>query len=197
MADFEKAFNRTMVYETGNSCGYCADTDDPGGETFYGISRRNEPAWEGWIIIDEYKMNFPDDFAIRLKAAAELIRKVKDLYFRNYWRKTGCDKIADDDLACEIFDTAVNMGTKTAIKFLQTALNVLNRQGTLYPDIEEDGIFGGDTISSLEKYYEDSGAAPLLIKIINVLQGARYIDIMRSNKKLEKFVRGWFERVVL
>jgi lysozyme family protein len=36
-------------------------------------------------------------------------------------------------LAAEMFDTAVNMGTGTAIGFLQRALNALNRNAVTIP----------------------------------------------------------------
>ena len=41
-------------------------------------------------------------------------------------------------LALEMFDTGVNMGTGRAVGFLQTALNVLNRNQQLYPDMVVD-----------------------------------------------------------
>jgi len=195
MADFEKAFQKTMEFETGGSLGYDNDPDDPGGETFFGLTRRYEPDWPGWSFIDGHKLKYPSDFAKHLKNDPQLMAQVKNMYLEKYWKKTGCDKIADDNLASEIFDSAVNIGTKSAVKFLQTALNALNRQETLYPDIAEDGVFGADTVSALSKYLAVSNDIGLLLKIVNVLQGNHYIEIMRNNHKLEKFARGWFKRV--
>ena len=44
MADFEKAYKRTMKNE-GGAFGYSNNPKDPGGETIMGISRINWPQW--------------------------------------------------------------------------------------------------------------------------------------------------------
>lgn len=56
------------------------------------------------------------------------------IYKRRYWRAPGFDQLARiaPKLAAELFDTGVNMGTGTAIGFLQRALNALNRNGRDY-----------------------------------------------------------------
>ena len=58
MGDFQKAYKELMRVEGF----YSMDPSDPGGETIYGISRRNWPKWVGWEIVDLYrkKPNFPE-----------------------------------------------------------------------------------------------------------------------------------------
>ena len=51
MANFEDAYKKLLIKEGG----YVHDSDDSGGETYRGISRRYNPTWEGWDIIDTYK----------------------------------------------------------------------------------------------------------------------------------------------
>ena len=51
MADFHKALKRTAKYEGG----YVNDPADAGGETYKGISRRANPKWDGWQLIDAHK----------------------------------------------------------------------------------------------------------------------------------------------
>ena len=55
----------------------------------------------------------------------------------------------DIDVAAELVDTGVNMGTQVAGKFLQQSLNVLNDGGVKYRDVIVDGKVGPKTIASL------------------------------------------------
>ncbi|MFN3983729.1 MAG: glycoside hydrolase family 108 protein, partial [Caldilinea sp.] len=63
-----------------------------------------------------------------------------NIYLERYWVQPKFDKVNDlsQSIAEEMLDTGVNMGTGTAAKFLQRALNVLNVQEQHYPDIEVD-----------------------------------------------------------
>jgi len=96
--------------------------NDSGGETYKGIARNCWPKWIGWLIIDRYKQlaNFPQN----LESNKELQQLVVDFYYQNFWTKIGGNKIIDDHISFEIFDTAVNMGITAAIKLTQEALNI-------------------------------------------------------------------------
>lgn len=80
--------------------GYVNDPDDAGGETMYGISKRQYP-----------ELNIK---ALTINAAIEL-------YYRDYWVRYRCNDMPPV-YACFVFDSVVNHNPKTAIKFLQTAL---------------------------------------------------------------------------
>lgn len=54
MATFNDAFKKLVKTEGS----YVCDSDDSGGETYRGISRRYNPKWEGWNIIDTYKRSY-------------------------------------------------------------------------------------------------------------------------------------------
>jgi len=190
MADFLKAFEKTMGKEGEWDC----DPLDVGGETYRGISRRHHPSWDGWKIIDAAK-SMPS-FPASLKNNPILALKVENFYKATYWDVMLCDEITYQELAEELFDTGVNMGISRAATFLQTALNVLNRNQQLYPDILEDGILGAETLLTLEKY-QKKDKIDLLLKIINVLQGYHYIQYMKKDPRQEKFARGWFSRVTI
>jgi lysozyme family protein len=86
------------------------------------------------------------------------------------------------------------MGVGTAVKFLQIALNTLNKQGTLYPDIDEDGGMGNNTFNTLTSYLKKDTAS-LLYKIMNVLQGMHYITYAKKDPVQEKYMRGWMQRI--
>ena len=51
MSDFDRAYAFTM----GSEGEYQNDPIDPGGETWCGISRRANPDWPGWSIVDRIK----------------------------------------------------------------------------------------------------------------------------------------------
>jgi len=188
MANFKEAYDKTMGHEGG----YVNDPDDVGGETYKGISRRYHPGWEGWKIIDGTKQapNFPDN----LDALASVQQMVEGFYKDHYWDPFRGDEIPPQELAEEMFDTGVNMGIKRSVKFLQRSLNVLNRNGKLFPDMTDDGVLGRNTMGSLMKYLKRD-SVDLLLKIMNTLQANHYLAYMKKSPIQEKYCRGWFERV--
>lgn len=113
MADFEIAYKRTLKFEGG----YVNNPNDSGGETYKGISRKNNPKWAGWAIVDSYKnkSNFPKN----LNSDTKLQQLVKECYRDNYWKPVWGDKIKNQAVADDVYDTAVNMGVGTSIKLLQ------------------------------------------------------------------------------
>jgi len=70
---------------------------------------------------------------------------VKAFYKENYWDKFLGDEINSQEIADEIFDTSVNMGVERAVKFLQKALNYLNRDELLYLNLVVDGSIENNT----------------------------------------------------
>ena len=105
------------------------------------------------------------------------------------------DKIPSQAVAFELFDTAVNMGVVPAATFLQRCLNVLNRQGVLYPDIVKDGRFGPATMKSLKQCLSN-GLEKNLYNSLNNLQGAAYIEKAEKYPVKEKYYKGWLENRV-
>ena len=95
-----------------------------------------------------------------------------------------------------MFDTGVNLGVKRAAKFLQRALNYLNRNEDLFPDLVDDGIIGNKTFSAMLRIATEKDGE-VLLKIMNVLQGMHYLDYMKKSPTQEKYARGWFKRVSL
>lgn len=188
MADFKPAFNKTLQFEGR----YSNDPDDAGGETYKGISRRYHPDWDGWERIDSLKEG--PNFPANCEADPDLEEEVKDHYRQFYWNRFLGDEIPEQNIAEELFDTAVNLGVGRAVSFLQQGLNVLNRNETLYADLVVDGSLGPKTLGILKAYLEND-RPDILFKIMNVLQGKHYIDYMTQSPVQEKFARGWFSRV--
>lgn len=111
MSDFEVAYKRTNAFEGG----YVNDPDDNGGETYHGIARKFHPTWQGWVIIDfqKKKPNFPKNLEQR---KIELEKLKKEFYKQNFWDLVLGDKIKNQKVANDLYDTAVNMGVSTSIK---------------------------------------------------------------------------------
>jgi lysozyme family protein len=194
MADFDIAYGETEIREGG----YVNDPVDRGGETHRGVARRFHPDWEGWKIVDKYKKDFPEDFTRRINEDQKLIELSKALYRKNYWEPIRGDDIPNQHVANKVFDTGVNQGVATSVRYLQDGLNLLNRNEKNYPDIEVDGKFGDQTIKTLNALLDlEDGQPDYLLKVLNVLQAAFYIDIMRRNPSQQRFARGWLNRVDL
>ena len=117
------------------------------------------------------------------------------IYKRLYWLSPRFDAVAEraPRLAAEMFDTGVNMGTGTAVGFLQRALNALNRNGSDYTDISVDRAIGSATIAALDAFLNKrgSGAEAVLLKAAEALQGAHYLKIAEARPSQEAFVYGW------
>ena len=189
MANFEESFYKTMGHEGG----YVNDPDDAGGETYKGISRKYNPTWNGWILIDDCKkFDFSMEQCIEMKWD-NMENLVLDFYKKKYWNPWWGDKIDDQTIANEMFDTSVNIGISRAVKFLQKSLNCLNRNGKLYSDIIEDGDFGQNTFQAYKSL--PTKDHEILFKMMNVLQGMHYINYMTKSPAQEKYARGWFKRV--
>jgi len=171
---FQKAFAKTIIAEGD----YSDNQNDLGGKTKFGITEA--VARENGYMGEMQKLTL--DIAQRI-------------YYVKYWEKMQLNDVCrmSEDLAIELFDTGVNMGIATAIMFLQQALNAFNNQGTLYADIVEDGVIGKATFTALHAFYAKRGAkgGKVLLKALNVLQGARYIDLSQKRQANETFVFGW------
>jgi len=171
---------------------YSNDATDVGGETYCGISRRYHPSWDGWKIIDNYK-NKPG-FPNTAYKDDELASLVELFYKATFWDINLLDYFSSQKIANEMFDSSVNMGIGRVVKFLQRALNVLNKNGSLYPDLVEDGKVGSNTLKALNSYLEHKDES-FLYKVMNILQGMHYIEYMTKSPTQEKFAFGWLERV--
>ena len=192
MDAFKEAYKFTIKYEGG----YVNDPSDYGGETIYGVSRVYWPRWPGWAIVDRAKResNFPKS----LYNNDELHDMVAAFYKEQFWDKLNCDELAKGsvEVAAEAFDAGVNMGIGRAAKFVQTALNIFNRNTKNYRDIAVDGDIGPTTIRTYKTFLQNND--PLLILKSQLLQrGAFYIRRVSTNATQERFIRGWLNRLVI
>jgi lysozyme family protein len=173
---FEEAFKVVLGYEGG----YSNDAADSGGETRYGITiaEARRHGYQGDM------KDFPLDMA-------------KQIYESDYWNTQRLDDVAviSYPIALEMFETGVNMGCSISKKFLQEGLNFMNNNQKRYPDLVVDGTIGPKTIGTLSLLGKND--LNILYKLLNIMQGARYLDICRNNKTQEVFIRGWLTRVTV
>lgn len=175
----EEMIERTLGHEGR----YSNHPDDKGGETMWGVTK--------WVARSNGYLGPMKDMP-----RSEAIR----IYRHQYAIKPGFDVVADvyPRVGAELFDTGVNMGTNLPALWLQMSLNALNRQGRDYADIREDGDIGPATMRALRAYKAKRHAAGegVLLKALNSLQGARYIEIARGRSANESFVYGWLDNRV-
>lgn len=84
MAYFGDAFKKLSIKEGG----YVNDKDDAGGETYRGISRKYNPTWQGWTMIDSYKKHYTvgsKEFKSKLDNDVQLQKLVWEKYKIGYW----------------------------------------------------------------------------------------------------------------
>lgn len=119
MAKFDEEFDKVILAEGG----YVNDPDDAGGETYLGISRKNNPKWAGWRIIDNIKKKYgTKNITSRLKKDAALNNSAKLIYKQKYWDVLELDDIPSQGIAHQLFDTCVNCGKSAAIRIAQQVL---------------------------------------------------------------------------
>lgn len=194
MAEFEVSYKITRKIEGG----YSNDPADYGGETFKGISRKAHARWPGWPVVDAFKTS-DSEWQSKALANAALSTKVQAFYKERYWDWFRLEQCQDQRVANEIFDTAVNLGRRRAAEYLQRCLNTLRDRGMGYAKLRIDGGPGDVTMRAFSIAL-DTDAAPELYKMLNSLQGARYI--MRANlegergRRSRRFVVGWFRHRV-
>jgi len=91
-------FNQAIIKVLASEGGYVNDPTDPGGETNFGICKRDNPTLD-------------------IKNLTKV--QAVDWYRTNWWLKHNFDKISDDLLATWLFDKAVNVGAVPIIKIIQ------------------------------------------------------------------------------
>lgn len=161
--------------------GYVDHPDDPGGPTKYGITQVTARAW-GYT-------GDMRDLPIETARAILLDR---------YWLQPKFDQVAllSEKLAEEMADTGVNMGTTRPVRFLQRALNTLNRRAKDFPDIAVDGVIGKMTLYCLKTFIEkrpNGVGERIVFRLLNNQQGVAYMELSEANQDLESFTPGWVD----
>ena len=116
--DFDQAFDILIGHEGG----YSNHSQDPGGETRWGVTRK--------VAIQE---GYTGDMHVFPR------EKAKEIYRKRYWDAVQADKLPE---SCRyaVFDAAVNSGVSQAVKWLQRAV-----------DVVDDGVLGPVTLKAAQE----------------------------------------------
>ena len=171
IGDFVKSFENTLRIEGGYRL--TNDPTDRGGMTFAGISRKFNPHWEGWALIDAGKQDDP-----------RMAGMVRAFYKENYWDKMHGDDLVFPEVANTLYDCSVNMGVRNATKLAQVVL------GTT-----PDGAIGPVTLASLNDL-GDSKDAEIFTYKYAFAKLARYSEICARDRSQIKYLRGWMLRTI-
>jgi len=165
MTKFEKALEEVFFVEGG----YSNDPDDKGGETNLGITKDLARDWGYEGAMEDLGTD-----------------TAKEIYFDVFWDNYD---LSDFELIIgkEVFEQAVNMGPKQAIKHLQKSYKLLTGNG-----IVVDGIMGSNTKRAINSYSYPNK----IVAILNGFQFNYYKDIVEDNPSQRKFLWGWVNKRV-
>jgi len=151
--------------------GYVNDPADRGGETAYGITRRDHP--DAWV-------NGPPTE-----------QEAEEIYRNAYWNALYLDEVQEQPLANKLLDTAVHCGVKRTAKWWQTALNLV--RGVVGKSLlVVDGVVGPHTRAAqaeLNQAYSWTVIVDLALQ-----QTIHYLEIAKADPTQEKFLDGWLSR---
>jgi lysozyme family protein len=116
------------------------------------------------------------------------LQQAANIYRRDFWNRLRLDDVKNQIIATEVLDTSINCGLGTGGRILQSAINLTN-----YPnkDLTVDGNIGPLTIAAVNNHPRP----PALYKMLNVLQGMRYVEIIERFPEREQFVNSWMTRI--
>jgi lysozyme family protein len=113
MASFLQAWPGIFKQEGG----YVKDPNDPGGETYYGITRRDWPNWRGWTIVDSKPRHDGE-------VIPECEPYLQSFYKNNYWDVFSGDYVINQAASRSMLYNCINQGVGAAIENCQSAIGI-------------------------------------------------------------------------
>lgn len=134
-------FPQAFAIIIGEEGGYSNDPADPGGETKYGISKREYP---------------------NLDIAQLTLEQAQDIYQRDYWSPLNCDSHGWE-MALVLFDCGVNQGVSAAkglLPIVASAGELQAERALRYARAETFGRFGRGWMRRLFHVYKLAQVTP-------------------------------------
>ncbi|MDC8757512.1 glycoside hydrolase family 108 protein [Janthinobacterium fluminis] len=165
--------------------GYVNDPADAGGETNFGITAAVARA---------------NGYAGPMRTMP--VGVARAIYTARYITEPRFGRVLDINasIGAELIDTGVNMGPHRAAEFLQRWLNGFNDTGSRYQNLFVDGRLGELSLGALAAFLKWRGqdGATVMLRALNGVQAARYLDIAEANTSQRRFLFGWIkERVAI
>ncbi len=158
MANFNDAIVKTLAKEGGAK--FTDIAGDKGGATKYGISQAAYPN-------------------VDIRNLTE--QQARDIYKRDYWDRVRGDDLKSQMIAENLFDTAVNMGVRTASRLTQTMLEIT----------PADGIIGSGSLGIINQQNEKEFLVHFTLAKI-----AYYASLCNKDRTQSKFLLGWVNRAL-
>jgi lysozyme family protein len=164
--NYPPAFARAIARLLGDEGGLVDTPADPGGETKFGISKRE----------------YPDlDIAALTRADAVVI------YFRDWWQRYRYSELPGP-IAAKLFDLAVNIGPDHAVRCLQRALRACGRR------VVEDGALGRATTTAVGAANQLAMLAALRAEAAGYYRALAALERGRRAGGDREFLDGWLNR---
>ena len=161
MDTFDKAMDFVFKWEGG----LCEDKNDAGGITKYGVCLR---------FLKSIKPDAKREDIIHMTQ-----EQAKDIFYNEFWLRCNCDQIPEK-IAFALFDTAINMGCKQAVKLLQRTI-----------ECKDDGIIGVVTINKCNDRVEEQDA---VVDVFLKKRSQFYKDLASKKPSQQVFLNGWLNR---
>jgi lysozyme family protein len=178
-----KRFEKVLDSHEGN---YANTAGDTGGETYRGISRRWNPQWQGWAIIDAYKKQVK-----RPLRNNELIKNntlevlIDDFYFANFYNAVKAESIKNESIALTIYDHALGVAPDDAVKFAQRVLNA-----NFGYKLAVDGKMGIITLNAINVVDQKR-----FFDLYNAAREAHYRKRAKEVPNQAQFLNSWLSRL--
>jgi lysozyme family protein len=167
VADFQTALNWALQWEDPER-EYATVSDAPPGA--HAIAGVNSAAW-------------PEEFAaIDALAQADRADAVSSFYATHFWTQW-LASLQSDEVAKRVFDAGVNMGSRTAARLLQGAVNDCG--GSL----AVDGQLGPLSLTAV-----NSVDPAMLVAAFCARRAAHYDEIVAAKPADEEYLAGWLSR---
>ena len=173
---------------------------DTGGMTYKGISRKWNPKWIGWVIVDRALEKYPElkipykkppasihKLNFELNVNEELEYLIYAFYYENYYTKCGAWNIGGK-LAVVLFDMSVLSGVRRASKSLQKCLNIHFKTSLVV-----DSQVGATTIKVLNEVIGSKGLDIVVDKLIYEMKD-NLIEASKLDGNEENY-NGWMNRI--
>jgi lysozyme family protein len=170
----QSPFDQALAIVLEHEGGYVNHPADPGGATNKGVTQR---------VYDEYRARVGQPAQT---VAAITDDELREIYERGYWRPAHCQDIQSGPVAIFLFDAAVNHGVRAAIRLVQQAAGV--------PERECDGRWGPKTGARISTA---SGNLSTLVEACLQKREDFYRRLVELKPSLSVFLRGWLNRMVL
>ncbi|GEO82287.1 glycoside hydrolase family 108 protein [Pararhodospirillum oryzae] len=166
--------------------GYVDDPHDPGGATQWGISLR-------WLcLLDDDAGDIDGDGDVDADDVRALTpAQAGALYYKEWWAPLRCPQMPPP-IAIKLFDTAINVGQRRAVRMLQQALNAQRVQ----PRLTEDGLLGPRTLAAVQApmWVQSPTMTKALLAAMAEAQESYYQGLVDRKPARARYLRGWTRR---